>query len=55
MKSMKFKYLFLVAAWIAFIASGRNTYASILMICAGAYLMADVIPEIRRYMKNAKR
>lgn len=55
MKSKKFSTWFLVVAWIIYFALKKNTYAGILLMLAGAYALCEVILEIWRYMKNAKR
>jgi len=47
--------LFLIAAWIIFFASKENVYAGILLMLAGTYALCEVIPEVRRYIRNAKR
>jgi hypothetical protein len=48
MKSTKFNVLFVIAAWIIFIASGRNIYASVILMCAGAYMLVDVIGRLMK-------
>ena len=48
MKSTKFNVLFVIAAWIIFIASGRYIYASVILMCAGAYMFVDVIGRLMK-------
>ena len=58
MKSTKFNVLFVIAAWIIFIASGRNIYASVILMCAGAYMLVDVIGRLmkrKRWIMEEKK
>lgn len=55
MKSEKFSMLFLIAAWVIFIASKESVYAGALLMLSGTYALCEIIPKIWRYRKNAKR
>lgn len=55
MKSEKFSMLFLVVAWVIFIASEKSIYTGMLMMLAGAYALCEVIPQIWRCARDAKR
>lgn len=55
MKSIKFSEMFLLSAWVIFIGTERSIAGSLLMMAAGAYEMAHVIPKLwKECRKNAK-
>lgn len=55
MKKIKFSELFLVSAWIIFIASGKSMASSIVLMLAGLYELCGVIPKLGRWLRDAKR
>lgn len=48
MKSKKFEIAFVVAAWIIFMASNQNVYSAILLMCAGMYMLVNVIARLKK-------
>lgn len=51
MKKITFYNLFLIFAIILNIGT-KSIYASIILLCAGALGLVDVIPKIARYIKH---
>jgi hypothetical protein len=51
---LKFRQIFLIAAWIIFMAQKGSIFSSILLLASGMYTLIEVVPEIRRW-HNAKR
>ena len=45
---MKFRNIFLMAAWVIFFALNKSIPACVIMICAGIYSIVDAIPELKR-------
>ncbi len=43
MKRERFSGIFLLTAFIIFLASNRNLYSSILLMCAAVYRIIDLI------------
>lgn len=46
--------MFLTAAWVIFLASGRSMAASALLVFAGAFALCNVIPKIRKELKKCQ-
>lgn len=51
----RFSDIFLLSAIVLFFATGRSAAASVILIFAGVYMLIDVIPKIRRILKNADK
>lgn len=52
---IRFREMFLVAAWVIFIASKGNVTSSIIMMAAGLYELIYIVPKLRRCIKDASR
>lgn len=50
----RFSIYFLIAAWVMFIASDKGVFPSIFLMCAGAYVLAEIIPVIWRKWKRCR-
>ena len=55
MKRVRFSELFLLAAVVIFIASGRNMYSSVLLMFAAVYMMVDLGVRLWRRWRDADR
>ena len=55
MKRYSFGTLFLIVAVVLFIALEKNVVSSIILMLASLYLICEVIPQIWRLIKDAKR
>lgn len=55
MKRVRFSELFLLAAVVIFVASGKSIYSSILLMLASVYLFVDVVTKLWRRWRDAKR
>lgn len=54
MKRIRFSELFLLAAIVIFYGTGKNLYASILLVLSSAYMIIDVVSLLWRE-RHAKR
>lgn len=52
---IKFNEIFLIVAWVIFIASKRNAMSSIILMAAGLYELCYVVPKLRRWIRDARR
>lgn len=52
---IRFREMFLMAAWVIFIASKGNVTSSIIMMAAGLYELLYVVPKLRGCIKDASR
>ena len=54
MKRTTFGRLFLIMAVINFVASGRSKYASMFLVLASLYMLADVLPRLWKEWKKCQ-
>lgn len=54
MENLNFRELFLFSAIVIFIASHQDIYSSILLICASAYMIVDLVPKLWEMRKGSK-
>jgi len=52
---IKFNKIFLLAAWIIFIALKRNAMSSIILMAAGLYELCYAIHELRRWIDASRK
>lgn len=52
---IKFKEMFLIAAWIMFLVSDRTVTSSIILMAAGLYELSCIIPKLMEVYRNAGR
>lgn len=47
MKKIKFYQMFLLFSWIVFIASKRDIFSAILLMCASAYAICEILSKFK--------
>ncbi len=55
MTNLNFHEMFLFAAIVIFIASDQDIYSSILLMCASAYMIVDLVPKLWKMRKSSEK
>ena len=54
MTNLNFREIFSFAAIVIFIASDQDIYSSILLMCASAYMIVDLVPKLWKMRKSSE-